>query len=55
MATGPTQRLAKLDTKESYFLDLAGEEGWRKTGSERRPALFIRSPSFPTHEIEDSE
>jgi Recombinase zinc beta ribbon domain len=26
-----TQRLEKLDNKESYFLDLAAEEGWPKT------------------------
>lgn len=42
MREGFTKQLAKLDTKENYFLDLAGEKGWPKEKL-REKILAIRA------------
>jgi hypothetical protein len=40
-----TRQLDKLDSKESYFLDLAAEEGWPRTNCGRRSPLSVASAS----------
>ncbi|MGH3839272.1 MAG: hypothetical protein ACRDSF_26770 [Pseudonocardiaceae bacterium] len=55
MREGFTKQLAKLDTKENYFLDLAAEEGWPKDKLREKISAIRTERHTITRSLEQAE